>query len=89
VCAALAPEQGNACRQRPDGKQRHGEGAGRGEEDEPERGTRPAQAGCPYLLALALTAGVDVIVSGDRHLTQLRDPAQLLLTPRQFTEQLN
>jgi putative PIN family toxin of toxin-antitoxin system len=41
-----------------------------------------------YLIALARAARADVIVSGDSHLTQLVDPVPMVLTPRQFIEQL-
>jgi putative PIN family toxin of toxin-antitoxin system len=41
-----------------------------------------------YLIALALAARADVIVSGDSHLTQLVNPEPTVLTPRQFIAQL-
>jgi len=41
-----------------------------------------------YLFALAAAAGADVIVSGDRHLTQLRESTPRVLTPRRFADQL-
>lgn len=44
--------------------------------------------GDDYLIALARAAHADVIVSGDRHLTELADPTPPVLTPRQFAEQL-
>lgn len=42
-----------------------------------------------YLIALARAARADVIVSGDRHLTQLAEPTPPVLTPRQFAAQLS
>ena len=45
-------------------------------------------SGDDYLIALAKTAGADVIVSGDRHLTELTDTTPPVLTRRQFAEQL-
>jgi uncharacterized protein len=45
-------------------------------------------SGDDYLLALARAARADVIVSGDSHLTQLVDPIPVVLTPREFVEQL-
>ena len=41
-------------------------------------------SGDDYLIALARASGTDVIVSGDRHLTQLVSPTPPVLTPRQF-----
>jgi putative PIN family toxin of toxin-antitoxin system len=38
--------------------------------------------GDDYLVALAVTAGADAIVSGDRHLTELADPPVPVLTAR-------
>jgi uncharacterized protein len=42
-----------------------------------------------YLIALAQTAGADVIVSGDNHLVQLVNPSPPVLTQRQFAERLS
>lgn len=42
-----------------------------------------------YLVALARAAGADVLVSGDRHLTELEDPRPPVLTPREFLDRLN
>lgn len=42
-----------------------------------------------YLIALARAARADVIVSGDSHLTQLLEPHPLVLSPRQFVDQLD
>jgi putative PIN family toxin of toxin-antitoxin system len=41
-----------------------------------------------YLIALARTAGVDYLVTGDRHLTELVDPSPPILTPREFLDTL-
>jgi len=41
-----------------------------------------------YLFALAAAAGADLIVSGDRHLTQLSDTTPRVLTPRRFADDL-
>ena len=41
-----------------------------------------------YLFALATAAGADVIVSGDRHLTQISDTTPRVLTPRRFADEL-
>jgi putative PIN family toxin of toxin-antitoxin system len=46
-------------------------------------GTTP-DPGDDYLVALARAASVECIVSGDAHLTQLRDPHPPVLTPREF-----
>lgn len=35
-----------------------------------------------YLIALARTAGADLLVSGDKHLTGLADPPVRVMTPR-------
>lgn len=54
----------------------------------------PAQPGLTadpdddYLIALALTAQADYLVSGDRHLLDLTDPVPPVLTPRQFLDLL-
>lgn len=42
-----------------------------------------------YLLALAVAARADAIVTGDRDLTELVDPPLPVLTPRVFLDQLN
>lgn len=39
-----------------------------------------------YVVALAVAAGADLIVSGDAHLTGLVDPPIPVLTPREFME---
>jgi putative PIN family toxin of toxin-antitoxin system len=41
-----------------------------------------------YLLALAHSAQVDVLVSGDRDLTDLSDPQPPIETPAQFSQRL-
>lgn len=41
-----------------------------------------------YLVALAVAASADVLVSGDKDLTDLADPPLPVLTPRAFLEQL-
>jgi uncharacterized protein len=42
-----------------------------------------------YLVALALAAQVDALISGDRDLTDLRDPPVPVLTPRTFLDRLS
>jgi putative PIN family toxin of toxin-antitoxin system len=44
--------------------------------------------GDDYLVALALAAGADAIVSGDRHLAELAAPPVLVLRPRALLERL-
>lgn len=44
--------------------------------------------GDDYLIALALAARADVIVSGDSHLTELPEVSPPVMTPRQFAERL-
>lgn len=41
-----------------------------------------------YLLALAIAGDADVIVSGDRHLLELKDPPVPIQTARAFAERL-
>ncbi len=41
-----------------------------------------------YLLALAQASNVDVLVSGDRHLTDLTDTQPPIETPMQFSQRL-
>lgn len=41
-----------------------------------------------YLVGLARAARADVLVSGDRHLTELPNPDPPVLTPRAFADQL-
>lgn len=44
--------------------------------------------GDDYLVALAVAANAEVLVSGDSHLTELTDPPVPVLTPREFLERL-
>ncbi len=44
--------------------------------------------GDDYLVALAVAAGADAIVSGDRHLTELADPPVAVLIPRALLDRL-
>jgi predicted nucleic acid-binding protein len=41
-----------------------------------------------YLVALAIAAQADALVSGDRDLTDLQDPPVSVLTPRTFLDRL-
>jgi hypothetical protein len=41
-----------------------------------------------YLIALAVAAGADAIVSGDAHLTELENPPTPVVKPREFIELL-
>lgn len=43
--------------------------------------------GDDYLVALARACGADVLVSGDRHLVDLKDPRPPVLTPRRFVDE--
>lgn len=42
-----------------------------------------------YLIALALHAGAEAIVTGDRDLLEITDPPVTVLTPRALVERLN
>jgi len=42
-----------------------------------------------YLVALAIAAQADALISGDRDLTDLQDPPVPVLTPRTFLQRLN
>lgn len=44
--------------------------------------------GDDYLFALAHAGRADFIISGDKHLTELRDSDPPVLTPREFADQL-
>jgi putative PIN family toxin of toxin-antitoxin system len=44
--------------------------------------------GDDYLIALARTAGADLLVSGDKHLTDLADPPVRVMTPRDLLARL-
>jgi len=41
-----------------------------------------------YLIALAVAAAADALVSGDKHLTDLGDPPVPVLTPRELLDRL-
>ena len=41
-----------------------------------------------YLFALAIAAGADFLVSGDKHITSVSDPPSAVLTPRGFLDRL-
>lgn len=57
-------------------------------EDPPSPPPVSPDRGDDYLIALARAARADVIVSGDKHLSELRDPTPPVLTPRQFANEL-
>lgn len=52
--------------------------------DSPPAATRSRDRKDDYLLGLAIAANVDVLISGDRDLTDLTDPGVLIQTPRDF-----
>ncbi len=52
--------------------------------DPPSTATHTLDPDDDYLVALALAARVDVLVSGDRHLTDLASSSVLVQTPRDF-----
>jgi uncharacterized protein len=52
--------------------------------DPPSTATHTLDPDDDYLVALALAAHVDVLVSGDRHLTDLAISGVLVQTPRDF-----
>lgn len=52
--------------------------------DPPSTATHTPDPDDDYLVALALAARVDVLVSGDRHLTDLAGSSVLVQTPRDF-----
>ncbi len=54
-------------------------------EDVKERSPDPAD---DYLLALAEGGAADVLISGDRHLTELAAPPVLVLTARELVDRL-
>ena len=64
------------------------EAGGIGFDDPVDPSAVTSDPGDDYLVALALVAGADAIVSGDRHLTELADPPVPVLTPRALIEQL-
>ncbi len=45
-----------------------------------------ADAGDDYLIALARSSGADYLVSGDRHLTTLRNMTPPVMTPAEFAK---
>ncbi len=58
-------------------------------DDPPDPPSVSPDVGDDYLFALALAASADVVVSGDSHVAELADPTTPVLTPRQFTDQLD
>jgi len=52
--------------------------------DPPPTTTRSRDPKDDYLLGLAIVAKVDVLISGDRDLTDLADPGVLIQTPHDF-----
>jgi putative PIN family toxin of toxin-antitoxin system len=54
----------------------------------PQSGLTP-DPGDDYLVVLARASGAAVLVSGDRHLTELPNPQPPVLTPRAFLERLD
>ncbi|MEX0993654.1 MAG: putative toxin-antitoxin system toxin component, PIN family [Solirubrobacterales bacterium] len=57
-------------------------------EDPSERPVVTEDPGDDYLFALARAGRAHVVVSGDRHLTELQDSDPPVLTPRQFADRL-
>ena len=55
-------------------------------DDPPTQPGLTPDPGDDYLVSLARAAGADYLVSGDAHLTGLKDPEPLVLTPRAFEE---
>jgi uncharacterized protein len=56
--------------------------------DPPTQRIVPADPDDDYLMALARYAKADYVVSGDRHLTELKDAMPPVLSPRAFYELL-
>jgi uncharacterized protein len=56
--------------------------------DPPRERRLTPDPGDDYLVALAQSTDADLIVSGDRHLTELRNPRPPVLSPKEFLEQL-
>jgi len=56
--------------------------------DPPPAATRSRDEKDDYLLELAIVANVDVLISGDRDLTDLESPGVLVQTPRTFLESI-
>ncbi len=48
----------------------------------------PEDAGDDFVIALAREAGVDYVLSGDKHLTALRSPRPPVITPAQLVAKL-
>lgn len=57
-------------------------------EDAPPGSSRTADADDDYLIALAQAHGVDVVVSGDRHLLDAASSELPVLTPRELADRL-
>lgn len=57
-------------------------------DDPPDPPRVSRDAGDDYLFALARVAGADVIMSGDRHVTEIVDPRPAVLTSRGFRNRL-
>jgi putative PIN family toxin of toxin-antitoxin system len=58
------------------------------ETDPPTTAARSRDQKDDYLLELAMAANVDVLISGDRDLTDLQSPGVLVQTPRSFLESI-
>lgn len=58
-------------------------------EDPPHEPGLTPDPGDDYLVALARAASAEVLVSGDPHLTRLRDPRPVVMTPRAFLERID
>lgn len=56
--------------------------------DPPPAATRSRDEKDDYLLELAIVASIDVLISGDRDLTDLESPGVLVQTPRTFLESI-
>ena len=57
-------------------------------EDAPPDSPKTADADDDYLIALAQAHGVDVVVSGDRHLLDVASSGLPVLTPRELADRL-
>ena len=62
------------------------EGVAFADPDDPPRVSRDRDD--DYLFALAVSAGADFVVSGDKDLTSVRSPPCAVLTPREFLGRL-
>jgi putative PIN family toxin of toxin-antitoxin system len=58
-------------------------------QDAPDPDTVTRDPNDDYLVALAATAHVDLLVSGDRDLTELEDAPVPIVTPRALLDRLN